>query len=316
MTKRILVTGAYGFVGNKLSAYLESQGHHVLETDTRLPGISENAKPCDITDPGALADLVEWAAPLDAVIHLAAITFVPEAHAVPDRVMDVNLNGTKNLIRAMQQKTPDARLLFISTSEVYGPPEKLPVDESHPLNPKNPYAISKAEADRYCQKIHAETGMNIVRMRPFNHSGSGQADSFVLSSFARQIAEMESGIQEPVMRVGNLEAARDFTHVDDIVRAYALALDHAESGAVYNLCSGVSRPIQSALDGLLELSGINVDIQVDPDRMRPSEVAEVRGSHDAFTEKTGWTLEKSFQTLLENLLDDWRSRLRAEGITS
>ena len=94
------------------------------------------------------------------------------------------------------------------------------------------------------------------------------------------------------------------------------SLDHAESGAVYNLCSGVSRPIQSALDGLLELSGINVDIQVDPDRMRPSEVAEVRGSHDAFTEKTGWTLEKSFQTLLENLLDDWRSRLRAEGITS
>lgn len=316
MSKRVLITGAQGFVGKKLAAHLQADGHTVLTTDYASPGESEFDRPCDISNADGVAELLKWAAPLDAVVHLAAITFVPQAQADPARVIEVNLNGTMHLINAMHQSTPEARLLFVSTSEVYGPPQKLPIDESHPFNPHNPYAVSKAAADNYCRDMQDSFELDIVRMRPFNHSGPGQADSFVLSSFARQIAAMESGLQEPVMRVGNLEAARDFTHVDDIVRAYALALDHGTTGAVYNLCSGTSRSIQSALDTLLDLSDVTVDIQVDPERMRPSDIAEIRGSHDAFTHETGWTPEKSFQTLLKDLFNDWRTRLAQEAAAS
>ena len=184
------------------------------------------------------------------------------------------------------------------------------------MNPQNPYAESKAAADDYCRTIFESSGMDIVRMRPFNHSGPGQADSFVLSSFARQIADMESGSQKPVMRVGNLDAARDFMHVDDVIRAYALALEVGEAGAVYNLCSGVSRPIQSALDELLSLSELDVQVQIDPDRMRPSDVAEIRGSHDSFTAKTGWKPEKTFEQLLAELLDYWRAQVLHGGMQS
>ncbi|MFP6597544.1 MAG: SDR family NAD(P)-dependent oxidoreductase, partial [Candidatus Hydrogenedentota bacterium] len=194
MSNRILITGAHGFVGKKLAAFLTSNGHTVLTTDYAGSGESELDRPCDISNADAVAELLEWATPLDAVVHLAAITFVPQAQADPARVIAVNLNGTMYLIDAMQQSTPEARLLFVSTSEVYGPPQKLPVYESHPFNPQNSYAASKAAADDYCRDIEASTKLNIVRMRPFNHSGPGQADSFVLSSFARQIAGMESGL--------------------------------------------------------------------------------------------------------------------------
>lgn len=316
MTKHILVTGAQGFVGKKLCALLEDAGHVVLRTDACLVDACDDAIVTDISDLESVKNLFEWAGTLDAVVHLAAITFVPEAQANPTRVMDVNYGGTQHIVQSMQARVPEARLLFVSTSEVYGPPTMLPVDEGHPINPQNPYAESKAAADEYCRSVFESTGMDVVRMRPFNHSGPGQADSFVLSSFARQIAEMESGSQKPVLRVGHLDAARDFMHVDDVVHAYVLALEKGEAGAVYNLCSGVSRPIQLALDELLGLSEIEVEVQIDPDRMRPSDVAEIRGSYDAFAARTGWKPEKSFEDLLVELLDYWRADILHNGMSS
>jgi GDP-4-dehydro-6-deoxy-D-mannose reductase len=316
MTKRILVTGAEGFVGKRLCAFLEKSGHAVLRAHARIIDATDASIETDISDLDSVTRLFQWAGNVDAVVHLAAITFVPEAQANPTRVMDVNFHGTQNIIHEMEARLPEARLLFVSTSEVYGPPKYLPVDEDHPINPQNPYAKSKAAADDYCEMIFESKGLDIVRMRPFNHSGPRQADSFVLSSFARQIAEMESGSQESIMRVGNLEAARDFMHVDDVIRAYALALDKGEAGAVYNLCSGDSRPIQSALDGLLSLSDLDVQIQIDPDRMRPSEVAEIRGSHELFTSKTGWNPENTFDQLLAELLDYWRAYILHKVATS
>ena len=268
---------------------------------------------CDISNAESVQKLMTSTPPLNAVIHLAAITFVPDSQANPTKVIDVNLKGTQHIINAMQQTHPAARLLFVSTSEVYGPPLTLPVDENPPFNPQNPYAISKAAADHYCRYIHATTGMDIVRMRPFNHSGPGQADSFVLSSFARQVAELEANDNDPVIQVGNLDAARDFMHVDDVVRAYALALEHAEPGDVYNICSSISRPIQSALDALLKRSRRTLTTAIDPSRMRPSEVPEIRGSHGAFTSKTGWQPEKTFDTLLDELLEYWRRQTAGES---
>lgn len=310
--KRILVTGALGFVGQKLTRTLREQGYTVLGSDRVPDPGGSDYKACEIADGASIDDLIQWAAPLDGIIHLAAMTFIPEAHANPAAVMEVNLGGTIHLAQAIARHTPDARLVFVSTSEVYGPPQELPVNESHPLNPQNPYAISKAAADQYC--AYAATGglLDVVRMRPFNHSGAGQADTFVLSNFAKQVVAMEQGLQSPRMLVGNLDVSRDFMHVDDVVCAYELALRHGESGAVYNVCSGASVTIRDALDALVSRSSVAVEIVVDPDRIRPTDVKEVRGDHDAFTQQTGWLPKTPFESLLDELLDYWRHQPLAE----
>lgn len=311
MAKRILVTGAQGFVGQKLCDHLHAAGHEVLRSDMSVPEDSADSRACNVADAASVEALVDWAGVLDAVVHLAAITFVPEAQANPNLVMDVNFNGTKHLIEAMKRFTPKARLLFVSTSEVYGTPQYLPIDEAHPFGPMNPYAESKAAADEYCREVAESGALDIVIMRPFNHSGAGQADHFVLSSFARQLAAMECGQQDVILQVGNLEAARDFMHVDDVVRAYALALDHGESGVAYNLGSGESCTMQSALNALLERVSLDVQVERDSARMRPMTVPEIRASHDRFTACCGWTPEKTFDELLDELLEYWRSALNA-----
>lgn len=309
MSMRILVTGSNGFVGRHLCIRLESLGHEVLRSDLGAGDGGEVYFDCDIADSSAVDSLVEWAGHLDVVVHLAAVTFVPDSQTDPARVMDVNLRGTIHLIDAVKRYVSGTRFLYVSSAEVYGPPATLPVDEEHQLNPQNPYAISKAAADQYCAYAQRSGDLDIVRMRPFNHSGPGQSDSFVLSSFGRQISEMEIGQAEPVLRVGNLDSERDFLHVDDVVEAYVRALDAGESGAVYNICSGVARSIQSALDGLLELAEVKVEIQVDANRVRGTEVACVYGSAERFTRLTGWQPEKSFEALLEDTLEYWRGQL-------
>lgn len=306
MSARVLVTGSNGFVGAKLCAHLEAAGYEVLGCDMAVPPGSPQRRACDITKTAEVDATIDWALPLDGVFHLAAITFVPEASADPTQVMDVNLQGTIRLLNALKVKAPEARVVFVGSSEVYGPPQSLPMTEEHPLAPANPYAISKAAADHFCRYAHAADGLDVVRMRPFNHSGPGQSDRFVLSSFARQIADMEAGRQVPQMKVGNLEAARDFMHVDDVLRAYELAYAKGKSGDAYNICSGAAWRIQDALDTLIGLAEVEIDVQVDPERLRPVDTPEIFGSHQKFTDATGWNLEKSFENVLADLLGHWR----------
>jgi GDP-4-dehydro-6-deoxy-D-mannose reductase len=304
--KRVLITGAFGFVGRRLADHLRSQGYAVLCSGLENEVNGDDVRACDIANPESVDELLSWATPLDGIFHLAARTFIPDAHANPAAVMDVNASGTIHLVQAMRRHTPKARLVFISTSEVYGPPTSLPVNEQHPLNPQNPYAISKAAADQFCAYASAGDGLDIIRMRPFNHSGAGQADNFVLSDFARQIAGMSPGNHGNQMKVGNLEVARDFSHVDDIVRAYELAFRLGESGHVYNACSGDALTIRTALETLIQLAGVDVELVVDPARIRPTEVMEVRGDHSTLTARTGWQPEIGLTQLLEELLDYWR----------
>ena len=304
MSRRVLVTGSSGFVGMRLCAHLASRGYSVYGCDQVISEGSPARRVCDIASAEGVADLFQWALPVDCVVHLAAITFVPDAAKNPALVREVNLKGTVHVIDAMRAHAPDARLVFVSTSEIYGPPQNLPVDENHPIAPQNAYAESKAEADEYCRVLFAKEDLDIVRMRPFNHSGPGQSDAFVLSSFARQVARMKAGKQEPIIRVGNIDNARDFMHVDDVVRAYELALEKGEAGEAYNLCSGRSQRVRDALDTLIELSGMDVRIEVDPERVRPG-VSEIRGSHEKFASVSGWEPTISFRTLLEDLLAYW-----------
>jgi GDP-4-dehydro-6-deoxy-D-mannose reductase len=235
MNQVALVTGASGFAGWHLSAWLRSQGWTVREAVN--PGVApgEAAYPCDIANEEQVRRLISWADQVTHVFHLAAVTFVPASCRNPLRTIEINLNGTVYLIAAMSELLPHARLVYVSSAAVYGVPESLPVTETHRLAPKEPYAISKAAADAYCEYLHQSAGADIVRMRPFNHSGPRQPDSFVLSSFAHQIARIEAGLEAPVLRVGNLDAARDFLHVADVVKAYVRERPTA-SGTRWTCC--------------------------------------------------------------------------------
>ncbi len=307
MTRRALVTGAEGFVGGHLRARLSAAGFDVVPgvgiDNTAIP----NAIRFDLCDTSSVDNLVRRAAPVDCVVHLAAITFVPDAARNPDRVMDVNLSGTIRLLDAVQRHAPDARVLFVGSSEAYGPPQSLPVAESHPLAPANPYAISKAAADLYCAYLHRAAGLDIVRARPFNHSGPGQPDSFVLSSFARQIAGVERGSRPPIMRTGNLNVARDFSHVADVVDAYLGLIESGRSGEAYNICSGTALPLRSILDRFLAMTDKKIEVETDPDRLRNTDIPEIRGTHDKLTADTGWSPRRTLDDLLADLLAHWRA---------
>ena len=304
-----LVTGSEGFVGRILCARLAEAGIRVLGCDLSVPPDDSTRRACDIADPQAVSDMLSWAGRCDYIFHLAAAASVASGLQSPGRFMRANIEGTVNLCEGMHEHRPEARLVFIGSSEVYGPPTYLPVDESHPLNPVNPYAISKLAAEHYCRYMHAAHGMNVVMLRPFNHSGPGQKEHFVLSSFARQIVEIERGLREPVLRVGNLSAKRDFSHVRDVVRAYMLAAKADLRGEICNICSGQSVAVSDALEKLRERTDVDFRVEKDPDRYRPVDVPEIRGSYDRFANHTGWAPELTFDCIMEELLAYWRANI-------
>lgn len=305
MKKRALITGINGFVGSYLAQHLREEGWEVFGLGI-IP--DDGVIPCDITDRAQVDRVLEDTAPVSHVFHLAAQTFVPAANEHPQDTMAINYGGTVNLLQSLASTSPETRFVYISSADAYGPPQYLPMDERHPLNPPNAYAISKAAADHYCAFFTKASDVPVIRMRPFNHSGPGQSDQFVLPSFARQIADIELGKQPPVIKVGNLDAARDFLHVHDVVRAYALAAQHAENGAVFNVCSGSPFRIQEALDALLAKAKVSITVEPDPARMRPTDVPEVRGDASTLHQATGWEAKYRFEDLLDDLLEYWRKQ--------
>ena len=312
MSYRVLVTGSEGFVGRHLCAYLAAQGYEVRGCDVAVPPEHPERRACNVQHKEEAEGLIDWCGTADYVIHLAAISFVPEAGRDPARVMAVNLSGTIHLADAVRAAWPDARFLFVSSSEVYGPPASLPVTEAHAINPQNPYAISKAAADAFCRYAHRQNGLDTIVMRPFNHSGPGQSDRFALSSFARQIAEMESGNAERILRVGNLGVKRDFMHIHDVVRAYECALCAGAAGEAYNLCSGIGHSWQGAVEELIHIAAVDVGIEIDPARMRPADVPELAGSFEKFHAATGWEPKLGFGQMLADLLDYWRGQSKKQ----
>ena len=311
MSKRILVTGSEGFVGRTLVHALQVGGYEVFGCDLRVPDAPDR-RACDISNLDSVEALFDWVERVDWIFHLAAITFVPEAAQTPAHVMAVNLNGTIHLLDTVRRRCPQARFIFAGSSEAYGVPQTLPIDESHPLVPVNPYAISKTAADHYCSYVHKVHGQDVIRLRLFNHSGPGQSDRFVLSSIARQLAVLETRSQEghvPVLHTGNLEPKRDFLHVDDVIRAYLAVAERGRSGEAYNVCSGVSYRIREALDELSRQCRVKIAIESEPARQRTFDIPEVLGCHHKLTVDTGWEPVIPFTQLLEDLLKYWRETL-------
>ena len=296
---RALITGAAGFVGGHLAALAAEHGAEI---------IGPSRDEVDLLDAGAVRGLVREVAP-EAVFHLAALASVGQSWSEPAETLDNNTRATLNLLEAVRQEAPDAVVLAAGSGEQYGPvpEERLPVSEDEPFRPQNPYAVSKAAADLVAGFYADAHGVRVVRTRAFNHAGPGQSDAYVVSAFAKQIADAErAGSGELVLETGNLAPRRDFADVRDVVRAYWLAAERGEA-AVFNVCSGVSVPVADILARLARLTDVAVEQRTDPARLREHEVMDIRGSHERLTEATGWQPEIALETTLADTLDWWRN---------
>ena len=305
---RALVTGATGFVGKHLVQHLIDSGDEVLGT---YLGEAPKNFPCptvplDITDSFRCQVLISEHKP-DTIYHLAAIAFVPEAEKDFRRTMDINVTGAHNIYRACDVLQQRLSVVFVSSGEVYGKvaPENIPITENTPTNPNNNYSLSKAMGELVALRYSASGLMRPVVMRAFNHIGPGQHRSFVVSSFAEQLAQIKLGKLPPVVRVGNLEAKKDFTDVRDVVRAYRLAAERGQG--VYNVGSNKAVTVRELLDTLIDISGVAVSVEVDPLRYRPIDVKEIRCSFDKAHRELGWSPKISLRESLEEAFKLWIS---------
>ena len=286
------VTGGSGFAGR-----------HLLE---RLDGaVAPTREQLDLLDVEATRTAVHRAAP-EVVFHLAAQASVGRSWDAPAETLTANLAITANLLEAVRLEVPDARVVAISSGEIYGPPEYLPVDESAPLRPQNPYAVSKAACDLLAAQYADAYGMHVIRLRPFNHAGPGQGDDYVIGTLTRQVAEAEAaGASECVVRTGNINSARDFTDVRDVTRAYVQAAG-LEPG-VWNVASGHSTSVRELIELVRAAAALPVRHEPDPAKVRVRDVPEVRGSAEKLRAATGWTPEIPLSQTVADALAHWRA---------
>lgn len=315
---RALVTGASGFAGSHLCEHLLAQpGWEVYAVC--LAGYStENLNPVreritilsgDLLDSQWSSQVIAEVRP-EAIFHLAALSSPQASFVDPWGTLSNNIAVQINLFQAIRQAGLDPTVLIVGSGEEYGmiQPEDVPVDEDTPLRPANPYAVSKVTQDFLALQYHISYRLRAVRLRPFNHIGPRQALGFVTSDFAHQIAEIEAGRRPPVVRVGNLSARRDFTDVRDMVRAYFLAATRGEPGAVYNIGSDTAHSIDHILRTLLHLSTVEIRVETDPERLRPSDVPILVCDSSRFRRRTGWAPRIPLEQSLQDILDYWRGR--------
>jgi GDP-4-dehydro-6-deoxy-D-mannose reductase len=293
---RAFVTGGAGFAGR-----------HLLDL---LPGaVAPSRDELDLLDAAALTEAIRESAP-EIVWHLAAQASVGRSWDAPAETIADNVTMTVNLLEAVRAEAPQAVVVLISSGDIYGPPERLPVDESSPLRPQNPYAVSKATCDLLGGQYADATGLHVVRLRPFNHTGPGQSDDYVAGTITRQVAEAEAaGRDEALVLTGNPDSARDFSDVRDVARAYVAAAQ-IEPGA-YNVASGRAVSVRDLIELVRAAAHIPVRHEVDPARMRGHDVPEVRGSAERLRAATGWTPEIPLERTVADALDAWREALGA-----
>lgn len=304
--RRILITGAGGFVGRHLTAALSQA----------WPGAILLTEPFDVRDGDATIEAVRMAAP-DACVHLAAISAIPAAREDPDQAWDVNLRGTLNIARAIMAAAPDCVFLYPSSADTYGASFRAghALDETAPLAPLNTYGATKAAADLALGALAAE-GLRAFRVRPFNHTGPGQTAHFAVPAFARQLALIGAGRQSPVMRVGALDPFRDFLDVRDVCAGYVACLQQADrlpAGVILNLASGVPRRIGDVLASMVRLSGVHASLETDTSRLRPTDIPTATGDAAKARALLGWSPRIEWDTTLADVIADWRQRIVNEA---
>lgn len=317
---KALITGISGFVGTHLTGYLLEQ------TDWQIAGTvfgpyssikpwwdRLEIYPAELSRLEVVAFVLEQVRP-DYVFHLAAQPLVSLSHRDPWGTLENNIRMQLNILQALVElRMLDTRVLVVGSSEIYGPvkPDELPIRETQPFRPANPYAVSKIAQDMLGLQYYLTHGVQTIRARPFNHIGPGQRLGFVVPDFAQQIAAIETGQSPPLMRVGNLAARRDFTDVRDVVRAYHLLVSQGEPGEVYNIGSGQSHAIQKVLDTLLSMSRVEIAVELDPARVRPSDMPDVVCDASKLRRQTGWQPTISLKRSLADTLDYWRGKMTA-----
>lgn len=316
---RVLITGVTGMVGSHLCEFL------LREQQCEIFGVKrwrsslinlENVKDKiklidrDLTDPHGCFDLISSVRP-DYVFHLAAQSYVPDSWRNPQTTVLGNVSMQLNLLEAIRQAGLDPVIQIAGSSEEYGSvlPDELPITEKNILRPLSPYAVSKVTQDVLGYQYFKSYNLKIIRTRAFNHEGPRRGEVFVTSNFAKQIAEIEAGLKAPVLYVGNLDATRDWLDVRDVVRAYWLATQRCVPGEEYVIASGISRSIREMLNLLLAQTKLNVKVEIDSTRLRPSDVERLQGDSTKFRNATGWKPEISFETMMIDLLNYWRQRI-------
>lgn len=309
----ILITGATGFAGGHLIESLA--GSHRLVgwgRSTPRPEIARliESQAVDLLDREQVRHAIANLRPA-TIFHLAGAPQVAESWRDTTRPLAGNVLASSHLFDAIRRAGLSCRVLVTGSAAVYAPSD-TPITEEGALAPGNPYALSKLAQEQLAMRACADDGIDVVLVRPFNHTGPHQPPAFVAPSMARQIALIEKGDVEPVIRVGNLDARRDFTDVRDVVRAYVSLAGLGRSGEIYNVGSGVGRSIQSLLDALRARAHAEVRVEVDPERLRPAETSALVADTTRLRERTGWKPQIPFESMLDSLLDHWRSEVRAK----
>jgi GDP-4-dehydro-6-deoxy-D-mannose reductase len=317
---RALITGANGFAGSHLAEYLLEHTdvapyglglggqEHIAHLEDKLIFYEG-----DLRDPEQVKEVLAEVRP-DLIFHLAAQAYVGVSWKDPWATLANNIHAQLNVLQGMVDLSLPAKVMVVGSNEEYGlvKPGEMPVKETNPLRPDNPYGVSKIGQDMLGLQYYNSYGLHVVRVRPFNHIGPRQSDQFVASAFARQIAEAELGLREAVIHVGNLSTQRDFTDVRDVVRAYYLVLTKGRAGEVYNIGSGVPRLIGDLLDTLLKWGELDIRVEVDPSRLRPSDVPIIYCDPTKLKACTGWEPTTTFEQSLHDVLEYWRERIRRD----
>jgi GDP-4-dehydro-6-deoxy-D-mannose reductase len=306
---KVLVTGVSGFVGRHLVEFLRRE-HPQVE----IFGLARHPVPgvtfieADLEHPASV-DAVFDALQPDRIVHLAAQSSPQTSWTDPERTFSTNVLGLLNLLEAVRRRGLDPLVLVVGSGEEYGlvATHELPLREDAPLRPLSPYAVSKLSQSFLALQYTLSRRVRTIRTRTFNHTGPGRGMAFAESSFARQLCEIEAGRQEPVMAVGNLDAVRDFCDVRDVVAAYWLLLEHGQAGEVYNVCSGQGVRMREVVERLIALSGQRVELRVDPQRLRPSDIPALVGDPGRIESVTGWRRTHAFDTTLRDVLEYWRA---------
>ena len=319
---RILITGITGFVGSHLAEYCLGLpnmkvfgtvlSHHLGDELKRIEHIKNKIKlfECNLTDRIAVSRVLQKVKP-DIIFHLAAQSFVPASWESPEDTLFNNIMAELNIFEVLRELELNPVIHIACSSEEYGLIYKneLPVKENNPLRPLSPYAVSKICQEKLAFQYHQSYGLKTVITRSFNHEGPRRGIQFVTSAFAHQIAAIEKGLQDPIIRVGNLNAWRDFTDVRDIVKAYWLAVKKCKYGEPYNICSGKMHQIKGVLKILLSFSKVKVKVKQNPELMRPSDVPMLCCNFSKFRKATGWKPKIKFEDTLRDILNYWRDEL-------
>ncbi|MDY6916770.1 MAG: GDP-mannose 4,6-dehydratase [Chloroflexota bacterium] len=338
---RVLITGVTGMAGSHLAEYLlDVEGLEVygiyrwrsrqdnLENLKRADKVNIvtggfesmvhertdssklNLIEADITDSFSMKWVIGAVRP-DRIFHLAAQSYVHASWGAPAETLHTNIIGEVNLLEAVRSAGIDPRIHIAGSSEEYGLvlPDEIPVKETNPLRPLSPYGVSKVSQEMLAYQYHMSYDLKTIVTRAFNHEGPRRGEVFVTSNFAKQIAEIEKGLKPPVIYVGDLSSVRDWSDVRDVIKAYWLATEECKDGEVYNIGSGVGREVREMLDMLLGMSNVDIDIQVDHARLRPSDVKVLVCDSTRFRNLTGWEPQIAFEKTLEDLLGYWRARV-------